>query len=86
MLWSIAAPGGATAFGLGSVDLDTDGSVVVGWGPLQPMVQEFDPNRRLVLQISQVPGGQAYRVIKEPKSTWTVGQLRLAAGGTAEAP
>jgi hypothetical protein len=86
MLWSITAPGGATAFGLGSVDLDTDGSVVVGWGPLQPMVQEFDPNRRLVLQISQVPGGQAYRVIKEPKSTWTVGQLRLAAGGTAEAP
>jgi hypothetical protein len=38
------------------------------------------------MEIRQVPGGAIYRVSKELKSAWSVGQLRLAAGGTAEAP
>jgi hypothetical protein len=86
LLWSIQAPGGETAFGLGSVELTGDGSTVVGWGPVQPMIQEFDAARRLLMEIRQVPGGAIYRVDKEPKSAWSVNQLRLAAGGTAEAP
>lgn len=86
LLWSIEAPGGQNAFGLGSVDLGSDGSVVVGWGPVQPMFQEFDADREVVLQMRQVPFGQAYRIIKEPKSVWSASLLRLAAGGAAEAP
>ncbi|MEZ5296798.1 MAG: aryl-sulfate sulfotransferase, partial [Ilumatobacteraceae bacterium] len=86
LIWSIEAPGAQTAFGLGSVDPDPDGSVLVGWGPVQPMIQEFDADRTLTMQIGQVPGGAIYRVAKEPKSAWTVSQLRAAAGGTAEAP
>lgn len=86
LLWSIGAPSGQTAFGLGSVDPAADGSVVVGWGPVQPMIQEFDANRTLVFEVRQVPSGQIYRVLKEPKSAWSAPQLRAAAGGVAEAP
>jgi hypothetical protein len=86
LLWSIEAPGGQTAFGLGSVDPAADGSTVVGWGPVQPMIQEFDAARQLLMEIRQVPGGAIYRASKEPKSAWSVNQLRVAGGGTAESP
>jgi hypothetical protein len=86
LLWSIEAPAGQTAFGLGSVDPAGDGSVVVGWGPVQPMIQEFDAERKLLFEVRQVPSGQIYRVTKEPKAAWSASQLRAAAGGTAEAP
>ena len=86
LLWSIEAPSGQTAFGLGSVDPAADGSVVVGWGPVQPMIQEFDADRELLFEVRQLPGGQIYRVAKEPKAVWSAAQLRAAAGGTAEAP
>ncbi len=86
LLWSVSAPSGQTAFGLGSVDPAGDGSFVVGWGPVQPMIQEFDANRNLVFEVRQLPGGQIYRVLKEPKAAWSASQLRAAAGGIAEAP
>ena len=86
LLWSIEAPEGQTADGLGSVQEADDGSVLVGWGPVQPMFQEFDADHELLLSMRQLPGGQAYRIVKEPKATWSASLLRLAAGGTAEAP
>ncbi len=86
MLWSIEAPDGGTAFGLGSVQEFDDGGVLVGWGPVQPMFQEFDAARNVLLAMRQVPAGQAYRIIKEPKSVWSASLLRMAAGGFAETP
>ena len=86
LLWSIEAPNGQNGPVLGSVDVDVDGSVVVDWGSQQPLIQEFDPDHELLMQIRQDPNGALYRVIKEPKSTWSVGQLRGAAGGSVEAP
>ncbi|MEQ9164584.1 MAG: aryl-sulfate sulfotransferase, partial [Ilumatobacter fluminis] len=86
LLWSVSAPSGQTAFGLGSVDPAGDGSFVVGWGPVQPMIQEFDANRNLVFEVRQLPGGQIYRVLKEPKAACSASQLRASAGGIAEAP
>lgn len=84
LLWSITAPGNGPV--LGSVDVDPAGSIVVDWGSQQPLIQEFDADRELLMQIRQDPNGAIYRVIKEAKSTWSAGQLRLAAGGTVEAP
>ena len=44
MLWEIRDPQGRPSGGLGSVRVQADGSIVVCWGGLQPMFQEFGPD------------------------------------------
>lgn len=86
MLWEIRDPQGRPSNGLGSVRVQTDGSIVVCWGGLQPMFQEFGPDRVSRMTISSHPEHLSYRFVKYPKATFSATALRANAGGTAEAP
>jgi hypothetical protein len=87
LLWQISAPEASPSFGLGSNRVAADGSVLVGWGnPVQPMFSEYDAAREVVMTISQVGGGAAYRIVKEPPGSFSAAVLRANAGGTAEPP
>ena len=55
MLWQIIAPSGQSGGTLGSVRVQPDGSILVGWGaPLQPMFTEHDANGNLTMSITQI--------------------------------
>jgi hypothetical protein len=86
MLWEIRDPQGRPSGGLGSVRVQADGSIVVCWGGLQPMFQEFGPDRMSRMTISSVPTHLSYRIVKYPKATFSASVLRATAGGDAEAP
>jgi hypothetical protein len=86
LLWQIAEPQGRNSFGLGSVRVAGDGSVLVGWGALQPMFAEYTADRELLMSIAHEPSHQSYRIVKYPKDTFSAAVLRLTAGGIAEAP
>ena len=87
LLWQIDAPQGVSSLGLGSNRLAADGSVLVDWGAgVQPMFEEFDDQLDAVMRITQVDGGQAYRIVKEQPSAFSASTLRATAGGFAESP
>lgn len=87
LLWEIREPGGSTSGSLGSNRVAGDGSVLVNWGdPIQPMFTEYGSSREVLMTIAQVGGGRAYRVVKEPTSTFSRVVLRANAGGALEAP
>ena len=86
MLWEIRDPQGRPSNGLGSVRVQTDGSIVVCWGGLQPMFQEFGPDRVSRMTIASDPQHLSYRIVKYPKPTFSAATLRATAGGSAEAP
>jgi hypothetical protein len=86
MLWEIRDPQGRPSNGLGSVRVQDDGSVVVCWGGLQPMFQEFGPDRVSRMTITSDDQHLSYRIVKYPKPTFSAAVLRATAGGTAEAP
>ena len=49
-------PSGLSGGTLGSVRVQPDGSILVGWGaPLQPMFTEYDANRNLTMAITKTP-------------------------------
>ena len=79
-------PQGRQSNGLGSVRVQSDGSIVVCWGGLQPMFQEFGPDRASRLTIASAGEHLSYRFVKYPKATFNATVLRANAGGTAEAP
>ena len=85
MLWQIIAPSGQSGGTLGSVRVQPDGSILVGWGaPLQPMFTEHDANGNLTMSITQSPSGFSYRIVKYPVTDFDAAQLRATAGGTAQ--
>ncbi len=85
MLWQILAPSGQSGGTLGSVRVQPDGSILVGWGaPLQPMFTEYDANRNLTMSITKTPTGFSYRIVKYPVADFDVNQLRATAGDTAQ--
>ena len=85
MLWQIIAPSGQSGGTLGSVRVQPDGSILVGWGaPLQPMFTEHDANGNLTMAITKTPTGFSYRIVKYPITDFDAGQLRATAGGTAQ--
>jgi len=86
MLWEIRDPQGRPSGGLGSVRVQADGSIVVCWGGLQPMFQEFGPDRVSRMTISSDSQHLSYRFVKYPKATFNASVLRANAGGNAEAP
>jgi hypothetical protein len=85
LLWEIREPGGRPSLGLGSARAAGDGSVLVDWGALQPMFQEFAPDGTPLMTIGY-SGNPPYRIVKYPKSLLSAAQLRANAGGMAEAP
>jgi Arylsulfotransferase (ASST) len=86
LLWQITEPQGRPSNGLGSVRVASDGSVLVAWGGLQPMFEEFDASHHRLWTFALAPEEQSYRIVKYPTSAFNVNVLRGAAGGTATAP
>ena len=87
MLWQIDEPQGRSSAGLGSNRVSADGSVLVDWGGgLQPMFEEFDADHNSIMRISQIGGGNSYRIVKEPPRSFSAALLRATAGGIAEGP
>jgi hypothetical protein len=86
MVREIRNPGGAISGALGSARLADDGSVLVNWGQLQPMFQEFDASNELQLSITQEPARSTYRIVKYPPSSFDRATLRVNAGGSLVEP
>ena len=86
MLWEIRDPQDRPSGGLGSVRVQADGSIVVCWGGLQPMFQEFGPDHVSRMTIASDAQHLSYRIVKYPKATYSATVLRADAGGSAEAP
>jgi Arylsulfotransferase (ASST) len=88
MLWQRPYPIAAgSSFGLGSARLQPNGSVVISWGVLQPMLEELDSaGNRLLAVTDPAPGAISYRFIKEPPATFDREQLLQLAGGNAAPP
>ncbi len=88
MLWQRTYPNpAASSFGLGSARLTPDGSVVISWSVLQPMMEELDANGNRMLAVSDpAPGALSYRFIKEPLATFDRQVLLQFAGGNAQPP
>ena len=80
MVWHLDDAAGRNAFGLGSVQRLTDGDTLINWGPLQPVIVEYDPANTVQLQIAQPTGGIGYRVVKEPPTSFDRAALRASAG------
>ncbi len=86
LLWQINSPTGTSSGGLGSVQVNPDGSVLVDWGAgVQPMFQELTGSGTPLLSMTQA-GGATYRIVKVPFEKFTAATLRANAGGNAEVP
>lgn len=87
MLWQIVDPGGRSSPGLGSTRITSTGTVLVGWGGgIQPVFGEYRTDGTPLLEITQVAGGDAYRIVKEPTSAFSTTALRANAGGAFDLP
>ena len=78
--WEYRRPDGAASFGLGSTRRLADGSTIICWGGLQPLLTELGPLGNTTIQVSQVPTGISYRSLKEPLATFDAATLRADAG------
>jgi acyl-CoA thioesterase FadM len=79
-------PSGATSGAFGSARITPDGSMLVDWGRLQPMFIEYDSSGAELMRIEMAPGQAAYRIVKYAPDQFDAEVLRLAAGGSVEAP
>ena len=69
------------SFGVGSARLQADGSVLVTWGgQSSPAFTEVDATGATVLTGTFSDASFLYRVVKEPKASFDVAQLRATAG------
>jgi hypothetical protein len=69
------------SFGVGSARLQADGSVLVTWGGQSaPAFTEVDATGATVLTGTFSDNSFLYRVVKEPKASFDVAQLRATAG------
>jgi len=87
LLWEIEQPAGLTSVGLGSNRVASDGSVLISWGgAIQPVFGEYRADGEPIMEITQVSGGNAYRILKEPPSAFSRDLLRSSAGGSIDMP
>jgi hypothetical protein len=88
MLWQRTYPDpAASSFGLGSARITPEGSVVISWSVLQPMMEELDADGDRMLAVSDpAPGALSYRFIKVPTATYDRQVLLQNAGGNVQAP
>ena len=87
LLWEIEQEAGQSSAGLGSNRVTADGTVVVSWGGgVQPVFGEYTLAGEPLMQITQVAGGNSYRIMKEPLSVFSADLLRASAGGTIDVP
>jgi hypothetical protein len=79
---SVPWPGGPVqSFGVGSARLQPDGSMLVTWGgQSSPAFTEVDATGATVLTGTFSDASFLYRVVKEPKASFDVAQLRATAG------
>ena len=88
----IRQPAGLPSPAQGSHRVADDGSALIGWGTSIPNFQEYDVSGDLLLSITQLdpandlPDGFAYRIVKEPPTSFDRAELRTKAGGNAESP
>jgi hypothetical protein len=80
LVWRFDNPTGRDAFGLGGVQRLVDGDTLVDWGPIQPVMVQYDAANAVQWQISQPTGGIGYRVVKEPPASFDRATLRALAG------
>jgi len=85
LVWQYELDRQVTAFGLGSVRRQADGSTVIGWGPLQPLLTDLGPYGNLTLSVSQTPAvdnqiSMNYRTVKEPVDALDLATMRATAG------
>ena len=87
MLWQIEDEAGRSSPGLGSNRVTHDGTVLVSWGGgIQPVFGEYTLAGAPLLEITQTAGGNAYRILKEPTSSFDIDMLRAMAGGDVDLP
>ena len=87
LLWEIEQQAGLTSVGLGSTRVTPEGTVVISWGgAIQPVLGEYTTSGEPLIEITQVGGGNAYRITKEPSSAFSLDLLRATAGGTIDMP
>lgn len=87
LLWEIEQRSGLTSVGLGSTRITEAGTVVVSWGGgVQPVFGEYTTDGTPLIEITQVAGGNSYRIVKEPPEAFSRSLLRATAGGTIDVP
>lgn len=84
--WEIRDVLGRNSPALGSTRVGEDGSVLIGWGFLQPMFEEVAASGERLLAVSQLPFGNSYRIVKYPPSAFDAARLRATAGGSIPEP
>ena len=80
LVWQYGRTDSGQAFGLGSVRRQGDGSTVIGWGPLPPVLSDLGPLGNVTLEVSEVPTANNYRTIKVPVASLNLATLRADAG------
>lgn len=87
LLWEIEQDAGLTSVGLGSTRVTPAGTVLVSWGGgVQPVFGEYAADGTPLIEITQVAGGNSYRIVKEPPGAFSRDLLRATAGGTIDVP
>lgn len=87
LLWEIEQSAGLTSIGLGSTRVTNAGTVVISWGgAVQPVFGEYTTEGQPLIEITQVAGGNSYRIVKERPGTFSLDLLRATAGGTIDVP
>lgn len=86
MIRQIFSPNRQASGAFGSARLATDGSVLMGWGALQPAFVEYGPDDAELLRIGLEIGYTSYRVVKYAPETLDVTELRASAGGVLAEP
>lgn len=87
LLWQIVDDLGRASPGLGSNRVTADDTILLSWGGgIQPVFGEYTLAGEPLLEITQVGGGNAYRILKEPPSAFSIDLLRATAGGSVDLP
>ncbi len=81
MLWQVVRGDGQASPAQGSARVTPDGSVLISWGQLRPVFEEFSVAGTRLMSITHVPNGTSYRIIKYAPDAFDAAILRSAAGG-----
>ncbi len=84
MLWQVRRGDGAASPAQGSARVTPDGSVLISWGQLEPVFEEFTVSGQRLLSIGPVPRANSYRIIKYATGAFDRSTLRSNAGGDLE--
>jgi hypothetical protein len=80
LIASYARPDGGQVGTMGSVRVNADGHVVIGWGANAPLATELDSSNSVVLELTG-PDGGSYRAVKELASAFDRATLRTISPG-----